>query len=113
MSVNQTNLNQAALNGNSASSTAKTAQLDPVRIHSSSTGGARGSERSDEVQLSSLSSKINELQPGSPEREAYLEGLRLEVASGSYDADPAATAKSIVDDSLSAGDAAIPGSGQE
>lgn len=106
MSVNNPNLNPAALNSSSlnsssvnTSSTAKTAQLDPVRVNGSSVG-SRGTERTDEVQLSSLSSKINELQSGSPEREAYLEGLRMEVSSGQYQDNPSATASSIVNDSL-------------
>ena len=107
MSVNNSNLNPAALNSTATSgsgSTGKTTQLDPVRINSSSVSSSRSSERTDEVQLSSLSGKINELQSGSPEREAYLDQLRLEVASGEYDDNPAATAKSIVDDSLSGTD---------
>jgi len=103
MSVNNSNLNPAALNStatNGAGSTGKTAQLDPVRINSSSVSSSRSSERTDEVQLSSLSNKINELQSGSPEREAYLDSLRLEVESGQYDANSAETAKGIVKDAL-------------
>jgi anti-sigma28 factor (negative regulator of flagellin synthesis) len=81
--------------------TAKTAQLDPIRV---STGGAAtsGAPKTDEVQLSSLSNKLNELQSGSAEREQYLESLRLEVASGQYNADPAELSKKIVDDMLRA-----------
>lgn len=108
MSVNNSNLNPAGLNPSAQNSTAtngsvsagKTAQLDPVRISSTSISSGRSSERSDEVQLSSLSSKINELQSGSPAREAYLDSLRLEVESGQYQADPTETAKGIVNDAL-------------
>lgn len=108
MSVNNSNLNPAALNSTALNSTAtngsvstgKTAQLDPVRINSSSVSGSRSSERTDEVQLSSLSSKINELQSGSPEREAYLDSLRLEVESGQYQTNPAEIASGIVNDAL-------------
>lgn len=112
MSVNPSNLNPASVNsatvnpsGTGGSAAAgKTAQLDPVRIQSSSSAATKSTERTDEVQLSGLSNKINELQSGSPAREAYLESLRLEVASGQYDADPAATARSIVEDALSSGE---------
>ena len=108
MRVNDPNLNPAALNPNGPSgagaagtgATGKTAQLDPVRISSSSTSRASGADRTDEVQLSSLSSKINDLQSDSPQRAAYLESLRLEVASGQYEADPAQTASAIVKDAL-------------
>lgn len=103
MSVNNSNLNPAALNStttNGSVSTGKTAQLDPVRINSSSVSSSRASERTDEVQLSNLSSKINELQSGSPEREAYLDSLRLEVQSGQYQSNPTEIAKGIVNDAL-------------
>jgi anti-sigma28 factor (negative regulator of flagellin synthesis) len=113
MRVNDPNPNPAALNPNGPAgagaagagaagtgATGKTAQLDPVRISSSSTNRASGADRTDEVQLSSLSSKINDLQSDSPQRAAYLESLRLEVASGQYEADPAQTASAIVKDAL-------------
>ncbi len=103
MRVNDPNLNPAALNStsaNGAASTGKTAQLDPVRIQSSNSSVNQTGERGDEVQLSSLSSKINESQSGSVEREAYLEKLRLEVASGQYEADPQQTAAGIIKDAL-------------
>ena len=112
MSVNNNNPNPVALNlpvaPNSASSqatgsagaTGKTAHLDPLKISSSSSQSARGADRADEVHLSSLSSKINELQSGSPEREALLERLRLEVASGQYQPNPKEVAGKIVDDLL-------------
>lgn len=118
MSVNNNNPNPVALNHsaaptvapNSASSqatgspgagaTGKTAHLDPLKISSSSSQSARGADRADEVHLSSLSSKINELQSGSPDREAFLERLRLEVASGQYQPNPKEVAGKIVDDLL-------------
>ena len=122
MSVNNNNPNPVALNHpatptvaptvapNSASSqangsqgagaTGKTAHLDPLKISSSSSQSARGADRADEVHLSSLSSKINELQSGSPEREAFLERLRLEVASGQYQPNPKEVADKIVEDLL-------------
>jgi len=104
MSVNNTNLNPAALNtttsSGAAGATGKTAQLDTVKINTSSVAQSRSADRGDEVQLSSLSSKINELQSDSPEREAYLEGLRLEVASGQYQTNPAEIASGIVQDAL-------------
>jgi anti-sigma28 factor (negative regulator of flagellin synthesis) len=103
MSVNNSNLNPAALNStatNGSLSTGKTAQLDPVRINSSASGSPSASSVTDEVQLSSLSSKINELQPGSPAREAYIESLRNEFASGQLQDNPAETARGIVSDAL-------------
>ena len=110
MSANNTNLNPAALNSTSSQSaggagaTGKTAHLDPLKISSSSSQSARGADRMDEVQLSSLSSKINELQSGSAEREAFLEGLKLEVASGQYQPSPKEVASKIVDDLLTKSD---------
>lgn len=106
MRVNDPNLNPAALNQTGANSpastgaTGKTAQLDPVRINTSSTSSERAADRGDQVQLSSLSSKINEMQSGSPEREAYLERLRLEVASGQFETDAGSLAQSLVNDAL-------------
>jgi len=57
MRVNDPNLNVAALNSTNtsgaassgAASTGKTAQLDPVKINTSSVAGNRSSERIDEV----------------------------------------------------------------
>jgi flagellar biosynthesis anti-sigma factor FlgM len=106
MRVNDPNLNPAALNSTSTSgsantgATGKTAQLDPVKINTSSGASSRAGDRGDQVELSGLSSKINELQSGSPAREAYLESLRLEVASGQYQSDPAELASSIIKDAL-------------
>lgn len=106
MRVNDPNLNPAALNQTGANSpastnaTTKAAQLDPVRINTSSSASTNTSERGDQVQLSGLSSKINELQPGSPEREAYLNELRLQVASGQFQPDPDSLAQSLVNDAL-------------
>jgi flagellar biosynthesis anti-sigma factor FlgM len=112
MSVNNSNINPAALNStnqnsattNGSVAAGKTAQLDPVRIHGGGASGSRGAERTDEVQLSELSSKINELQSGSPEREAYLEKLRLEVESGQYEDNPTEIASSLIDESLIQGE---------
>jgi flagellar biosynthesis anti-sigma factor FlgM len=111
--LNTANLNPASTSGsagtNGSAGTSgsvgtgakgRTAQLDPVKVNSSSVASNRASERTDEVQLSSLSSKINELQSGSPEREAYLDGLRLQVASGQYQVNPAEVASEIVADAL-------------
>jgi flagellar biosynthesis anti-sigma factor FlgM len=106
MRVNDPNLNPAALNQTGANSpastnaTTKAAQLDPVRINTSSPASTRSSDRGDQVQLSGLSSKINELQPGSPEREAYLENLRLQVASGQFQTDAESLAQSLVNEAL-------------
>lgn len=105
MRVNDQNTNPAGLNSTAAGATGtggvgKTAQLDAIQINSSGAQGARGTERGDEVQLSGLSSKINELQSGTAERAAYLEGLRLQVSSGQYPTEPAAIASSIVDSLL-------------
>ncbi len=99
--LNTANLNPASTSGSASTGAAgKTAQLDPVKINSSSVSSSRAADRGDEVQLSGLSSKINELQSGSPEREAYLDGLRLEVASGEYQVNPGEVASSIVADAL-------------
>ena len=99
--LNTANLNPTSTSGSaSTGATGKTAQLDPVKINSSSTASSRAADRGDEVQLSGLSSKINELQSGSPEREAYLDGLRLQVASGEYQVNPAEVASGIVADAL-------------
>lgn len=104
MRVNDPNLNPAQLNGTGSTgntgAAGKTAQLDPIRLGGASSAGKSASTSGDEVQLSSLSSAINQLQPGSSSREAYLESLRVEVASGTYNADPAATAGKMVEEAL-------------
>lgn len=101
MRVNDPNLNPAQLNPSSTSAAGKTAQLDPLRISTGTPAAEKsGGAKSDSVQISSLSSKINELQSGSVEREAYLERLSASVADGSYDADAAAVSTKLVDEML-------------
>jgi anti-sigma28 factor (negative regulator of flagellin synthesis) len=109
MAVNDINLNPGQLGNTGAAAggtTNASRQIEQLRIP---TGGAeglrtnRGEPKSDAVELSSLSNKLSELQPGSPQREAYLESLRLEVASGGYDDNPEATAKQIVNDAIKDG----------
>lgn len=106
MRVNDPNLNPAALNSTSTSgsantgATSKTAPLDSVKISSSSATASKSGDRGDEVQLSVLSNTINELQSGSPGREAYIESLRLQVAAGDYQVDAAEVASGIVKDAL-------------
>ena len=102
MAVNDLNLNPPQSGG--SSNTAASRQIEQLRIPAGAAEGLRNNRseaKSDEVELSSLSNKLSELQPGSPQREAYLESLRLEVASGRFEDDPAATAKKIVSDSIS------------
>lgn len=117
MAVNDINLNPgqtgntgAASGAGSASNSGTNAarQIEQLRIPAGAAEGLRsnrGEPKSDEVELSTLSNKLSELQPGSPQREAYLESLRLEVASGSYNDSPEATAKSIVSDAVQDGSA--------
>ncbi len=105
MRVNDPNTNLAGVNPGAGSAagagaTGKTAQLDPIKITSSSGQGVKGADRDDSVQLSGLSSKINQLQAGTAERDSYIEGLRQEVSAGTYEADPNAIASTIVDNLL-------------
>lgn len=107
MRVNDNNLNPAQLNQTSTAAnsntaaTGKTAQLDPLRISTGNSGTEKPSgTRSDSVQLSSLSSKINELQSGSAEREAYLERLGASVNDGSYNPDPQQVSEKLVNEML-------------
>jgi hypothetical protein len=65
----------------------------------SETGGAG---RTDEVNLSSLASALQDALTESPEREAYLEKLSAAFAEGSYQPDIAGTVKGIVDDAIGA-----------
>ncbi len=102
MRVNDPNTNLAGVSSGASGAagtgaTGKTAQLDPIKITSSSGQGVKGADRDDSVQLSGLSSKINQLQAGTVERDAYIEGLRQDVSAGAYEADPGAIASSIVD----------------
>jgi hypothetical protein len=102
MRVNDPNLTAAQLNSSGTAATGKTAQLDPLRISTGSPGADKaGAPSADSVNISSLSSKINELQSGSAEREAYLERLSADYAAGNYEADPAATSTKMVDEMLS------------
>ncbi len=103
MRVNDPNLSAAALNANGAggvSGAGKTAQLDPLKISTGGVSEAGKGPKADSVELSSLSSKINELQSGSLEREAYLEKLGAEVAAGTYEPDPAETSRKLVEEAL-------------
>lgn len=104
MRVNDPNLTPAQLNNTSSAggtgSTGKTAQLDPIRLGGSTSAGKSSPSGGDEVQLSSLSSAINDLQPGSPAREAYLDALQSQIANGTYQVDAAATSSKIVEEAL-------------
>ncbi len=107
MRVPDSNLPPTQLNNTTSSASAgaaKTAQLEPLRISSGTAAGAeKAGAAPDSVQISSLSSKISELQSGSPEREAMLERLAAQVAAGSYEPDPAAIATKLTDDMLASG----------
>jgi flagellar biosynthesis anti-sigma factor FlgM len=106
MRVNDPNLNPVPTNTSGANgatgagAATRTAQLDPVRINTTGSSPTTAGDIGDEVKLSNLSSKINELQSGSPAREAYLEQLRQQVASGTYEADPQATASALISDAF-------------
>lgn len=50
--------------------------------------------------LSNLLTKLRTLQPGSPEREAYLDELARRVRAGEYVADARAIAARLVDEAL-------------
>lgn len=102
MRVNDPNLNAAQLNpGQGTAGAGKTAQLDPLRISTGTTAPEQaGATKSDSVEISNLSSKISELQSGSPEREAYLERLRVALADGTYQADASEVASKLVDEGL-------------
>ena len=68
--------------------------------------GARSSQSAaisgggDEVQLSNLSRELRALEEGSPEREAHLEKLAEEYASGRYRPDTAAVSSAIIREAL-------------
>jgi anti-sigma28 factor (negative regulator of flagellin synthesis) len=106
MRVNDPNLNPVAANpsgpngAKGAGPATRTVQLDPVRIPTTGSSPTTAGDIGDEVNLSNLSSKINELQSGSPAREAYLEQLRQQVLSGTYEADPQATAAALIRDAF-------------
>jgi anti-sigma28 factor (negative regulator of flagellin synthesis) len=101
MRVNDPNLNPAQMNSGGTSAAGKTAQLDPLRISTGTPAADKaGGAKSDSVQISSLSSKINELQSGSAEREASLERLSASVADGSYNPDPAEVSTKLVNEML-------------
>jgi flagellar biosynthesis anti-sigma factor FlgM len=76
--------------------------------------GARGEEKAgaDRAELSGRAGKIAQaLGADAEKRAAEVERLRLEVASGKYNPDPAAIAKGIVSDGLA--QAASAGSGKK
>ena len=62
--------------------------------------GASKSNASDEVNLSSLASALQGALSESPERNAHIERLASEYASGSYKADAQGTAKGIIGDAF-------------
>ncbi len=49
-------------------------------------------------ELHRLADELKKLQPGTPEREAYLEKLRVLVESGEYHADADELARKLLDD---------------
>jgi len=59
-----------------------------------------GAAGDDQVQLSSLGSAIEGLQPGSEAREARVESLRQVVAQGAYRVDANELAQQIITDSV-------------
>jgi hypothetical protein len=54
----------------------------------------------DQVNLSTLGSKVRELDTESPERAASLEKLAAEVQAGRYNPDPATVSRKIVADAI-------------
>lgn len=117
ISANQTissnQLQDIAKTGATETRSAKTSTVKTLAVESPAGQGAAapkaqndGLGRPDSVQISTLSSKINELQSGSPEREAYLERLAASYAAGEYNADPDAIAAKLVDNAL---EAEVPG----
>jgi anti-sigma28 factor (negative regulator of flagellin synthesis) len=54
----------------------------------------------DDIHLSELVRSLRSLVPDSPERQERLEQIARAYASGSYEADPEATAGKMIDDAL-------------
>ena len=57
-----------------------------------------GSGSSDQVQLSELVASLKAEDPGSPEREARIEQLRMQVAAGTYQPDAEKISEAMIDE---------------
>jgi flagellar biosynthesis anti-sigma factor FlgM len=68
------------------------------------TGSGNNQSRADEVNLSSLAAAVQSALSDSPERAARLERLAAEFAAGDYQTDATSTARSLIDETLSAQD---------
>ncbi len=91
--------NISGLNSPSAKSTERTQGLESV--NNRARGAAVGSPVDrDAVQLSSFAQQINDLQDGSPAREAQILELQQLVRSGQYQVDAQATASRLIDDAI-------------
>lgn len=66
------------------------------------TGSGNSQSRTDEVNLSSLAGAVQSALSDSPERTARLERLTADFAAGNYQPDAASTARSLIDETLSA-----------
>jgi flagellar biosynthesis anti-sigma factor FlgM len=102
MKIDNPNLNPTGLPpGASTAGAAGTRGVAPAAPGAASRTEAASSSRNDAVQLSSLSQRLAELQPGSPEREAKLDRLAADFQNGSLGIDAAAISRNIVDEALS------------
>jgi flagellar biosynthesis anti-sigma factor FlgM len=63
-------------------------------------GVAKAGTRSDQVQISDLSSALRALSAGSPEREARVDQLAAVYQAGHYRVDAAAVSRSVVSEAL-------------
>jgi anti-sigma28 factor (negative regulator of flagellin synthesis) len=57
-------------------------------------------DNSETPDLTALLTKLRTLQPGSPEREAYLDDLSKRIRRGEYHADPRRIASRLLDEAL-------------
>lgn len=84
-----------------AAQAAERAQEAAAAAQGKAAKGAGKAGGGDEVNLSSLASAVQSALSDSPERTARLEQLAADYAAGNYQPDAAATARGLIDDSLS------------
>lgn len=99
MKINHGYQDSRAASAQDAAKTQEAAAAQQARAARAGAGASK-SNASDEVNLSSLASALQGALSESPERNAYIERLAGEYASGSYKADAQATAKGIIGDAL-------------
>jgi flagellar biosynthesis anti-sigma factor FlgM len=92
--------NVSGLNSPAANGADRTQAVTGANTRAKAAAAGSSIDR-DAVQLSNFAQQVNDLQDGSPAREARVLELQQLVRSGQYSADARATAGRLIDDAIS------------